>query len=122
MPLNSVTIIGNLGKDPEIRFTADKKQVAKFTVAVNEKFTKNGEKAEHVEWFNVVAFDRTAEIAAEYLAKGREVCVQGRLRTEEYEKNGEKKYWTSLYADRLVLLSGKKEASAIEPGKDTDFP
>lgn len=116
MPLNAITIIGNLGKDPEVKFTPSGKAVTKFSVAVTEKFTKGGEKQEHTEWFNVVCFDKTAEIAGEYLKKGREVCVQGKMKTDEYEKDGEKKRWVELVAFNIVLLSsgGKKDSAGSD--------
>jgi single-strand DNA-binding protein len=103
MPLNSITIIGNVGKDPEVKFPSEpgKKAVAKFTVAVNDK--RGGE--ETVEWFNVVAFDKTAEICGQYLQKGREVCVQGKMQTRKYEKDGRDQYWVELVANNVVLLS-----------------
>jgi single-strand DNA-binding protein len=99
--------------------------VCKFSVAVNEKYA-NGEAKEHTEWFNVTVFDKQAEACGQYLAKGRQVYVEGRQRTSEYEKDGEKKFWTEVIADRVQFL-GSKPASPPQgiggvPREQTDFP
>lgn len=122
MPLNSITIIGNLGRDPETKFSGAGKAVTKFSVAVTERWTKDGEKKEHTEWFNVVCFDKIAEVAGEYLTKGREVCVQGKMRTDDYEKDGEKKRWVELVADRVVLLSNGSKKKEGSKKNDENFP
>lgn len=101
MSFQSIVIEGNLGKDPELKGDGDKTR-ATFTVAVNEK--SGGE--EHVEWFNVVCFGKTAENAAKYLSKGRGALVQGRLQTRQYEKDGQTRYFTELRADRVVFIGG----------------
>src|SRR3954470_3306475 len=106
--VNRVTVIGNLGKDPETKFSSAGKAICKFSVAVNEKY---GDK-EHTEWFNVTVFDKQAEACGQYLAKGRQVYVEGRQRTSEYEKNGEKKFWTEVIADRVQFLGSKPEGDA----------
>lgn len=129
--LNKVQVIGNLGKDPETKFNASGKAVCKFSVAVNEEWTQNGEKKSHCEWFNVTVFDKQAEACGQYLAKGRQVYVEGRQRTSEYEKNGEKKFWTEVIADRVQFLGSKPDSdSTSSPAQgvggiareQTDFP
>lgn len=124
--VNRVTIIGNLGKDPETKFSSAGKVICKFSVAVNEKY---GDK-EHTEWFNVTVFDKQAEACGQYLAKGRQVYVEGRQRTSEYEKDGEKKRWTEVIADRVQFLGSKPESDSASPPQglggvpreQTDFP
>lgn len=119
----SVTICGNLGRDPEIRYI-EGNSVTGFSVAVNETWKdKSGQKQEHTEWFNVDVWGGQAEACAKYLAKGRTVLVNGTLRTREYEKDGEKKRATSLRAHRVVFLGGgPSEKGAPAATDDTDIP
>ncbi len=114
--LNSVTIIGNLGKDPEVKFLPSGQAVCNFSVATSESWTDKTtqEKKEKTEWHRITAWGKTAELCGEYLAKGRQVCVQGKLQTREYDKDGQKHYATEIVADRVVFL-GKKDG-AREPG------
>jgi len=110
--LNKVMLIGNLGKDPEVKFTPGGMAVAKFTVATNEKFKdKSGEWQERTEWHSIVAWQRLAEIVGEYLKKGSKVYIEGRLQTSSWEdkQSGEKKYRTEIIASDLVMLGGRGE-------------
>jgi len=100
-----VIVQGNLGKDPEARVAKSGKNVCKFSVAVSDKSGGN----EHTEWFNAVCFDKTADVAAQYLKKGSPVLLEGRLKTEEYEKDGEKKRFTSYLVSRVTLLGSKND-------------
>jgi single-strand DNA-binding protein len=100
--LNRVTIIGRLGKDPELRYTPSSKAVCNFSVATSEKFKDK----ETTEWHSVVCWDKTAENAAKFLAKGREVAVEGRLQTRSWDKDGVKHFKTEIVADRVVFLGG----------------
>lgn len=107
--VNKVILIGNLGKDPELKYTPGGTAVAKFSLATNERYKdKNGEMQERTEWHNIVAWQRTAEIAAEYLKKGRSVYIEGRIQTHSWDdkQTGQKKYMTEIVASNLVLLSG----------------
>ena len=106
--VNKVILVGNLGKDPELKHTGSGTAVATMTVATNERFKdKNGEWQDRTEWHNVVLWQRLAEIAAEYLKKGRSVYVEGRLQTRSWEdKQGQKRYTTEIVASDLVLLGG----------------
>ncbi len=106
--VNKVILIGNLGKDPELKHTSGGTAVATMTVATNERFKdKSGEWQDRTEWHNVVLWQRLAEIAAEYLKKGRSVYVEGRLQTRSWEdKQGQKRYTTEIVASDLVLLGG----------------
>lgn len=110
--LNKVMLIGNLGKDPEVKFTPSGMAVAKFTVATNEKFKdKSGEWQDRTEWHSIVAWQRLAEIIGEYLKKGSKVYIEGRLQTSSWEdkQSGEKKYRTEIVASDMVMLSGRGE-------------
>lgn len=107
--LNKVQIIGRLGKDPEIRYTQGGQAVASFSVATDSKWTnKAGEKQEKTEWHRVKAWGKLGELAGEYLAKGRQVYVEGRLETSEYtDKEGVKKYSTEIVANDIQFLDSK---------------
>jgi single-strand DNA-binding protein len=106
MSYQIVIVQGNVGRDPETRYSQQGgKAVTKFSVAVSDK----GPKGEHTEWFNAVCFDRTAEIAAQYVKKGSAILLEGRLKTEDYEKDGVTKRYTSLLVSRLTLLGSKRD-------------
>jgi len=109
--LNKVMLIGNLGKDPEVRYTASGQAVASFSLATSEKFkNKNGEFEERTEWHRVTLWARLAEIAGEYLSKGKTVYIEGRLQTREYEKDGIKRYTTEIVGEKMQMLSPKGES------------
>jgi len=110
--LNRVTLIGNLGKDPEVKFTPSGTPVAKIALATNERFKdKNGEWQDRTEWHNVVLWQRLAEIAGEYLKKGGKVYIEGRLQTRSWDdkQTNQKKYMTEVVAGTMVLLGGRGE-------------
>ncbi len=116
--LNQVTIIGNLGRDPETRTFPSGDQICNVTVATTDKWKdkQSGEMREATEWHRVVFHGRTAEIAGKYLRKGAQVCVQGSLRTRKYnDKDGVEKYATEIRADNLVMLGGGERAAAPAP-------
>jgi single-strand DNA-binding protein len=115
--VNKVILIGNLGKDPEIKYTPSGVPVAKFSLATNEKYKdKGGEWQERTEWHNIVAWQRLAEIVGEYVKKGSKLYIEGRLQTSSWEdkQSGEKKYRTEIVANDLVLLSGRGEGGESE--------
>lgn len=110
--VNKVILIGNLGKDPEIKYTPSGTPVAKFTLATNERYKdKSGEWQDRTEWHNIVAWQKLAEIVGEYLKKGSKAYIEGRLQTSSWEdkQSGEKKYRTEIIAQDLVLLGGRGE-------------
>jgi single-strand DNA-binding protein len=114
--LNKVMLIGNLGKDPEVRYTASGQAVASFSLATSEKFkNKNGEFEERTEWHRVTLWARLAEIAGEYLSKGKTVYIEGRLQTREYEKDGIKRYTTEIVGEKMQMLSPKGESRSAGP-------
>lgn len=113
--VNKVILVGNLGKDPEVQYTTGGTAVAKFSVATTGGYKdKEGNWQETVEWHNVIAWARLAEICSEYLNKGSKVYVEGRLQTSSWEdkKSGEKKYKTEIVINDLVMLSGNQEKPA----------
>ncbi|HEX3320811.1 MAG TPA: single-stranded DNA-binding protein [Terriglobales bacterium] len=110
--VNKVILIGNLGKDPEVKYTPQGTAVAKITLATNERYKdKGGEWQDRTEWHNVVLWQRQAEIAGEYLKKGSKVYVEGRLQTRSWDdkQTNQKKYMTEVVCQDLVLLSGRGE-------------
>lgn len=110
--VNKVILIGNLGKDPEVKFTPQGTPVAKFSLATNERYKdKDGNWQDRTEWHNIVLWQRLAEIAGEYLKKGGKVYIEGRLQTHSWDdkQSGQKKYMTEIIGNDLVLLGGRGE-------------
>lgn len=111
--VNKVILIGNLGRDPEVRYTPSGSAVCNVSLATtrNWKSKDSGERQEETEWHRVVFFDRLAEIAGEYLKKGRPVYVEGRLKTRKWtDKDGVEKYTTEIFATEMQLLGGREGA------------
>src|SRR6266404_1465009 len=116
--VNKVILIGTLGKDPELKYTPQGTAVTKFSMATNESYKdkQSGEWKERTEWHNIVCWQRTAEVAAEYLKKGRKVYIEGRLTTRTWDdkETGQKKYMTEVVANDLVLLGDRQGAAGGE--------
>jgi single-strand DNA-binding protein len=105
--INKVILIGNLGADPEMRYTAGGTAVCKFRIATTEKFTdKDGNRQERTEWHRVVAWRKLAEICGQYLSKGKQVYIEGKIRNDTWEKDGVKQYSYEIVADNMVMLGG----------------
>lgn len=118
--LNKVQLIGNLGKDPETRFTSSGKKVCAFSVAVGHRWkTGAGESKESTDWFNVEAWGKLGEICQQYLGKGRLVYIEGRMQTDRYEHEGETRYFTKVIANRMQMLDHKPEE---EPDIEVEEP
>jgi len=117
--VNKVILIGNLGKDPEVRHLEGGAAVAKFPLATTESFKdKAGQRIEQTEWHNIVLWRGLAEVAEKYLKKGMTIYVEGKLRTRSWDdKDGHKHYTTEVVADNFTILS-KRESSSTSPGKD----
>jgi single-strand DNA-binding protein len=109
MSVNKALLIGNLGKDPEVRFTASGRAVARFPVATSEVWNDaEGQRQERTEWHNVVVWGKQAETCGQYLAKGRQVFVEGSIRTRQYDdKEGNRRYITEIVAMRVQFLSAR---------------
>ena len=120
--LNKVMVIGNLGADPEMRYTADGAAVTNFNVAASRRFTgSDGERKEETEWFKVVAFGKLAELCNQYLQKGRRVYVEGRLQTRAWEgQDGQKRYTTEVIAGDVQFLDSRP--GGAPPSEDQDAP
>jgi single-strand DNA-binding protein len=111
--VNRAIIVGNLGRDPEVRYTAGGSPVANFTVATNERWTdKSGQPQERTEWHRIVVWGKTAEICAKYLSKGRQVYIEGRIQTRSYDdKEGQKRYITEIIANDVQFLSSGRDGA-----------
>lgn len=108
--VNKAIIVGNLGRDPEIRYTQDGRAIANFSVATSESWTDkaSGERQERTEWHRIVAFGRLAEIIGQYLSKGRQVYIEGRIQTREWEdKEGNRRWTTEIVANEMQMLGGR---------------
>lgn len=119
--VNKVILVGNLGKDPEIKYTPSGIPVAKFSLATNERFKdKQGEWQDRTEWHNIVAWQRLAEIVGEYVSKGSKLYIEGKLQTSSWEdkQSGEKKYRTEIVANDIVLLGGGNRNGNGDEGRD----
>jgi single-strand DNA-binding protein len=115
--VNKVILIGNLGNDPEVKFTPSGTAVTNFSLATNEVWNnKEGNREERTEWHRIVCWARTAELCGEYLSKGRPVYLEGRLQTREWEdKEGKKRYTTEIVAQTVKFLGGRGEATQSQP-------
>ena len=121
--VNKVILLGNLGRDPETRYTTGGDAVTNLRIATSEQWKdKNGDKQERTEWHTVVLFGRQAEVAGEYLKKGRSVYIEGRLQTRTYtDKDGVEKYSTEIVADRMQLIGSARDGGGGGGGGDADF-
>ena len=120
--VNKAIIIGNLGKDPEMKTLANGTGLCKFSVATSETWLKDGEKQESTEWHNIVVWGKQAEACGKYLAKGRKVYVEGKIQTRSWDDDsGQKHYMTEIKADKVVFLGSKGDApsSGREQGRQT---
>jgi single-strand DNA-binding protein len=112
--VNKVILVGNLGRDPELRYTQSGQAVANFTLATTERFSnRDGDRQERTEWHRIVTWGKTAELCAQYLSKGRSVYIEGRLQTREWEdKEGQKRRTTEITAQTVQFLGGRGGAGA----------
>ncbi len=133
--LNKVTLIGNLGKDPELKYTNSGVAVATFSLATSDSWKdQEGNMQERTEWHNIVAWRKLAEICGQYLKKGSQVYIEGKIQTRSYnDKEGVKKYITEIVADQLLMLGGgggrpqAEQSDSVPmpepaPSKDEDLP
>lgn len=121
--VNKVMVLGRLGRDPEVKYTQSGAAICNITLATSRswKDKQSGEKVEETEWHRVVLFERLAEVAGEYLAKGLRAHIEGRLRTRKWtDKDGIERYTTEIYADSLQLLDSKPEGGRRDDGGQQD--
>jgi single-strand DNA-binding protein len=120
--VNKVILVGNLGRDPEVRFMPNGEAVCNFSIATTDNWKdKSGAKQERTEWHNIVMYRKLAEIAGEYLKKGRPVYIEGRLQTRKWQtKEGQDRYTTEIIADQMQMLGGREGGSnaSFEGGAD----
>ena len=120
--LNKVMLIGNLGKDPEIRYTQSGSAVATFSLATTDRWTdRQGERQEKTEWHDIVAFDKLADLAQSYLNKGKSVYIEGRLQTRNWEdQNGQKRYRTEIVVNSLQFLEPRSSSENVNQQYNTN--
>jgi single-strand DNA-binding protein len=117
--VNKAILVGNLGRDPEMRYMPNGEAVCNFSIATTENWKdKNGQKQEKTEWHNIVMYRRLAEIAGEYLKKGRPVYIEGRLQTRKWEKDGVTRYTTEIIADQMQMLGSREGAGSPNASYD----
>jgi len=107
--INKVILVGRLGRDPEVRYTSDGRAVTNFSIATSDEWKDKdtGEKKERTEWHRIVAFGKLGEICGEYLSKGRQVYIEGKLQTRSWEKDGVTRYTTEIVAGDVQFLGGR---------------
>jgi single-strand DNA-binding protein len=116
MSVNKVILIGRLGKDPETRYMPNGEAVTNVAMATSENWKdKSGEKQEKTEWHNLVFYRRLAEIAGEYLKKGSQVYIEGKLQTRKWEKDGVTRYTTEIIVNEMTMLGGKSQGGGESP-------
>ena len=123
--LNKVMLIGNLGQDPEMRYTPSGKPLTKFQLAANRSWTtSDGEKKSETEWFNIVAWGKLAEICNQYLKKGKQVYIEGRLQTRRWQDDdGANHSSVEVVAQEMIMLDGRpEEIEADAPPAEDDYP
>ncbi|MGZ8258173.1 MAG: single-stranded DNA-binding protein [Methylotenera sp.] len=118
--VNKVILVGNLGRDPEVRYMPNGEAVCNFSIATTDTWKdKAGAKQEKTEWHNIVMYRKLAEIAGEYLKKGRPVYVEGRLQTRKWQtKEGQDRYTTEIIADQMQMLGGREGGTSYDGGMD----
>ena len=121
--VNKVILVGRLGRDPEVRYTPSGTAVANFSIATSEQWTnKDGEKQERTEWHKIVAWKRLGEICGEYLHKGSQIYIEGRLQTRDWEdRDGNKRYTTEVIAQNMQMLGSADKGGRAET-TDERFP
>jgi single-strand DNA-binding protein len=122
--VNKVILVGNLGKDPEVRYMPNGEAVCNFSIATTDSWKdKAGAKQERTEWHNIVMYRKLAEIAGEYLKKGSPVYIEGRLQTRKWQtKEGQDRYTTEIISDQMQMLGGKSNTSSDNANYDQSAP
>lgn len=121
--INKAILIGNLGADPEVRYTQNGAAVANFNIATTENWVKDGQKEEKTEWHRIVAFGRLGEVCGEYLSKGSKVYIEGRIQTRQWDdKDGNKRYTTEIVAREMKMLSPRGSSEQGGGGSYSEEP
>ena len=120
--VNKVILVGNMGKDAEVKYTPSGAACCTFSIVTTEKWTdKSGQKKEETEWHSCVLWGKTAETLGQYMTKGKALYLEGRLKTRQWEKDGQKRYATEVNVDKVVLLGGKNMERAKTAISDDDI-
>jgi single-strand DNA-binding protein len=119
MGINKVILVGNVGRDPEIRALPSGTNMAKFTLATTEPRFKDQNGEPHTEWHNIVVWGRQAEIIQQFVSKGRQLYIEGHIRTRSYEKDGQKRWFTEVHADNFELLGSRQGGGEAGPPADS---
>ena len=129
MSVNKVILVGNLGKDPDLRYTTAGTAVANFTLATSERYKdRSGEQQKRTEWHNIVTWGNLAEICGKYLKKGKQVYIEGRIQSRSYDdRDGNKRYITEIVADQMKMLGrvgeeGDNYQRSVEPSTPSESP
>ena len=123
--VNKAILVGNLGRDPEVSYTQSGTARCRFPLATGESYTNNaGERVDKTEWHNIVVWGKQGETVGKYLAKGRQVYVEGRIQTRNWddEKTGQKRYMTEINAQRVIFLGGRAEGGGAPSGPPAGKP
>ena len=120
MSVNKVILLGRLGRDPEVRYMPNGEAVCNFSIATSETWNdRNGQRQERTEWHNITMYRRLAEIAGQYLKKGREVYIEGRIQTRKWtDKEGQERYSTEIVANEMKMLGKREGMGAPQEGND----
>ncbi|PLX99830.1 MAG: single-stranded DNA-binding protein [Desulfuromonas sp.] len=123
MSVNKVILVGNLGKDPELRYTSSGTAVATFSLATSERYKdRSGEQQEKTEWHNIVTWRNLAEICGKYLHKGKQIYIEGRIQTRSYDdRDGNKRYITEIVADQMQMLGSRGDDGGGRSRGGDDF-
>jgi single-strand DNA-binding protein len=122
--INKVILVGNLGRDPEVRYSANGAAIANITIATSDQWTdkQSGQKQERTEWHRVVLFNRLGEIAGEYLKKGSQVYIEGKLQTRKWQdQNGQDRYTTEIVANEMQMLGGRGGSADFAPSQGAGY-
>jgi len=128
--VNKVILVGNLGKDPEVRASASGLLVANMSIATSDNFSKDGKQESKTEWHRVIMFGKLAELAQKYLKKGSKIYMEGKLQTRDWtDQSGQKRYTTEIIANQLTFLDSRRDANSqndpymsSSPSSEPDFP
>ena len=122
MSVNKVILVGHLGKDPEVKYMANETAVCNFSIATNRSYKdKAGERVEQTEWHNITFFGKQAEVIKEYLKKGNQVYIEGRIQTIQSEKDGQTRYFTNIIGEQFSFIGGKNDSSNTSSSSNEEF-
>ena len=122
MSVNRVILVGHLGKDPEVKYMANETAVCNFSIATNSSYKdKTGERVEQVEWHNITFFGKQAEVIKEYLKKGNQIYIEGRIQTTQSEKDGQTRYFTNIIGEKFSFIGGKNDSSNTSSSSNEEF-